>query len=294
MSHSRIIFSMMICCLLVSFAAYKKPNLKSAKKVLSKLCVEVPAGKAVIHGDSVSLESFYISKGEVTNIQYQEFLADLKREGKEELYQIAKVDNEKWNSGNNYHEPYATYYHIHPAYDNYPVVNITKEGAALFCEWLTEKYDSLSGGELTIEFRIPTYGEWMRAARGDHHKYVYSWGGPYLRGSNGTILANHLLLGGGNIHRNDSTGRLEIVVNSQSLSLDFLGQPDITSPSISYYPNDFGIYNMNGNVAEMVSDQDSIVGGSWRSPGYDIRNESCVLYKGAEPTVGFRIVASKR
>ncbi len=48
---------------------------------------------------------------------------------------------------------------------------------------------------------------------------------------------------------------------------------------------------MNGNAAEMIVDSDMAAGGSWRSPGYDIRNESLMSFKEASPEVGFRPIA---
>ena len=42
-------------------------------------------------------------------------------------------------SGNAYMEPMTTHYHSHPAYDQYPVVNITPAAATAYCEWLTDK-----------------------------------------------------------------------------------------------------------------------------------------------------------
>ncbi len=92
-------------------------------------------------------------------------------------------------------EQYGKHYHKHPAYHSYPTVNVSRDGAVLFCEWLTSIYDSLSNGELKLKFRIPTRAEWIRAARGDHHEYTYSWKGPFLRNSKGTVIANFVRLG---------------------------------------------------------------------------------------------------
>jgi hypothetical protein len=47
---------------------------------------------------------------------------------------------------------------------------------------------------------------------------------------------------------------------------------------------------MNGNVAELVSDVDKAMGGSWNSAGYDVRNESFVSFQQPSSTVGFRPV----
>ena len=47
---------------------------------------------------------------------------------------------------------------------------------------------------------------------------------------------------------------------------------------------------MNGNVSEMVVDQDIVVGGSWKNTGYDVRNESVRPFGSTAVDVGFRTV----
>jgi len=279
---------------LMSFITGNKPSAKTAKKVLENFCAYVPSGSTLIENDTVSVQGFYISEGEITNFQYQEFLSDLKKRGETEKLKIAQIDTNNWNTELKWeNNKYADYYHKHPAYRDYPVVNVSKEGAQLYCEWLTEKYDSLSGGELTLKFRIPTHTEWLRAARGNLVLSSYAWGGPYLRNTKGQILANFLQSGSECITRNQETGKLEVTTEKVGYVFDpSMDGADVTAPSKSYWPNDFGIYNMNGNVSEMISDKKLVVGGDWRSPGYDIRNESARAYKGSSVTVGFRIVAS--
>lgn len=279
---------------LMSFISGKKPSAKTAKKQLGEFCAYVPSGSTLIENDSVSVQGFYISQGEITNIQYLEFLSDLKRKGELEKLKIAQIDTSNWITELNWeNNGYAEHYHDHPAYRDYPVVNISKEGAQLYCDWLTEKYDSLSGGELKLKFRIPTHTEWLRAARGNLMLSSYSWGGPYLRNAKGNFLANFLTNGSECITRNQETGKLEVTTEKVGYVFDStMDGADVTAPSKSYWPNDFGIYNMNGNVSEMISDKNVVVGGDWRSPGYDIRNESTRTYKGSSITVGFRVVAS--
>ena len=152
-----------------------------------------------------------MSKGEVTNSQYKEFLMDLKRKGELDKLKIAEPDTTNWNTELKWNnQKYVDYYFSHPAYQNYPVVNVSKEGAELYCQWLTEKYDSISGGELKLKFRLPDHIEWLRAVRGNQMLNTYAWGGPYLRNSKGMILANFLNFGSENITKNQETGEFEI------------------------------------------------------------------------------------
>lgn len=285
------LFSILLAgIVLVSFTTTKKTGLKRAQKTLDGFCQFIPSGNSLVEGDTLSVQAFYMSSTEVTNFQYREFLVDLQRKGELEKYNIAKIDSNAWNTfiPNTHMQPMADYYHRHPAYHNYPVVNVSKEGAELFCQWLTDQYDSLSDGELKLKFRLPLRSEWMRAASGNLLKSTYSWGGPYLRNSKGCALANYLSVGAENISRDSETGHLTV---SGPIHLQE-GNHTFTALASSYAPNQFGLYNMNGNVAEMIADGDYAVGGDWYSPGYDIRNESIKDFSGANPTVGFRVVTT--
>lgn len=291
MKRSQLIVFLIGGLILVSFTASKKTGFKLAQKTLDGFCSFVPSGYSLIDGDTISVQSFYMSSSEITNLQYTEFLSDLLRKGDLKNYNIAKVDSTGWTRSfpEDYMQPMAQYYHAHPAYQNYPVVNITKEGADLYCKWLTAKYDSLSNGEMKLKFRIPNRSEWMRAASGNNLGAVYSWGSTQLRNEEGSMLANFLTMGSENIARNPTTGKMEVVKTVSSMDND---GADLIAKTQSYVPSEFGFYNMNGNVSEMVSDGKFAVGGDWYSPGYDIRNASIKEFDGAEPTVGFRVVAT--
>lgn len=232
---------------------------------------------------------FLMLKTEIDNESYQLFLEELRISGDAEKYRIAQVDSSGWRTKSAYGEPYASYYHSHPAYRNYPVVNVTREGAELYCEWLTAKLKEADGGKSGLVFRLPTHDEWVYAAMGGLQLNTYAWGGPYLRNSKGCYLCNFAALGAENISR-DSTGTWTVLGHAP-----WVGEgdhADVTAPVNSYFPNGYGLHNMNGNVAEMVSDKELVAGGSWNDPGYDVRNESVRPYTGSSKTIGFRIVAS--
>lgn len=291
MKRSQLFVILFAGLILASFTTSKKTSLKRAQKTLDDFCAYIPSGNSLVEGDTVSVQSFYMSSSEITNLQYREFLTDLIRTGDLESYDIAKIDSTGWTRTfpEDFMKPMETCYHSHPAYDNYPVVNVSKEGAELFCKWLTEKYDSLSNGEMKLKFRLPLRSEWIRAANGNLLSATYSWGGPYLRNDKGCMLANFLTMGSENITRNPDTREMEVI--KTGLSTDNDGA-DLIAPTKSYSPSGFGLYNMNGNVAEMISDGDFAVGGDWHSPGYDIRNSSIRDFNRSEPTVGFRVVTT--
>jgi formylglycine-generating enzyme required for sulfatase activity len=269
---------------LISVQTVDKKQQKNLIKVLNTNYAFVAADSAVAH-------DFIIFKTEVSNLSYREFLYDLKQQGEMDKWKIASVDSSRWATKNWTNSAYIEHYHKHPAYNNYPVVNVSKEGAEMYCKWLTEKVNSTLKGTSKIIFRLPTQKEWIKAAKGKLELSIYAWGGYRLHNAEGSYMCNCLAFGGECISR-DSTGNyvFQRVDNNQYF---FSGDyADITAPVKSYWPNGYGLYNMNGNVAEMISDKNVVVGGSWNDPGYDVRNESEKPYTGAARTVGFRMVAT--
>ena len=131
-----------------------------------------------------------------------------------------------------YNEPYMHMYFSHPGYGQYPVVGVTWEQAVAFCDWRTRTYNMalIRGGNPTVqEYRLPTEGEWEYAARGGRDFAMYPWGGQYIRDMKGCFLANFKPLRG-------------------NYGVDGFG---ITAPAGAVYPpNNYGLYNMAGNVAE--------------------------------------------
>lgn len=110
-------------------------------------------------------ENVYMSKFNVSNEMYSQFLSDLKSNGKTDLYAACYPDTTKWHTKYAYNEPFVTLYHVHPAYFNYPAVNIDKKSAEEFCKWLTEKYNSEGKRKYqNIVFSLPTESEWKTFA----------------------------------------------------------------------------------------------------------------------------------
>lgn len=265
----------------------ENPPFKISKKISRYFCF-VPSGDVVRNKKTVSVQSFHMQKTEISNQQYTEFLNALKANNEVDKLKIAAIDTNQWVSefgktGLNY----ATHYHNHMAYANYPVVNISKAGAELYCAWLTEKMNK-EYPQLQIIVRLPVEAEWFRACNPTNNDFPYSMSGYYLRESNGSYLFNFRQLGEANIYF-DSTSNSFQLKNVSDIQINALPAKDVTAPVSSYFPSKLGFHNLNGNVSEFI-EEGFAMGGSWKSAGYDIRNESRIKTTSASTGVGFRPV----
>ena len=132
-------------------------------------------------------------------------------------------------------EDYTRSYFSSPAFDNYPVVGVSWRQARAFCVWrsnmLNDYLANINYSQLN-DFRLPTESEWEFAARGGIASQPYPWGGPYVRNPNGCFLANYEPLKGA---YDDDGGVKTLMVGH-------------------YAPNDYGLYDMAGNVSEWCLD----------------------------------------
>jgi formylglycine-generating enzyme required for sulfatase activity len=219
-------------------------------------------------------DHLYASKYEVSNKIYSEFISSLKQKNEQNLLQIANIDSLRWVDKISFNEPYVKYYHTHPAYFNYPLVNVSYEGAQLFCEWLTETYNSNPKRKFKkVKFKLPTEEEWMFAAQGGQTNAIYPWNENTLRNKKGQYLFNYK----------------KELSDTMWIEGKYYENTDVTAPVKSYWKNNFGIYNMGGNVSEMVHEKGITKGGSWRedSEFMKIKNKNYNDGK-AQSNVGFR------
>jgi len=202
-----------------------------------------------------------------------------------------------------YNEPMTKRYYCHPAFGNYPVVGVNWNQATAFCEWRTQYLNAfLESKKKSTEsdFRLPTEAEWEYAARGGRSQSMFPWGNYYLRNRKGCLLAN-FKPGRGNYPEDGGF---------------------YTVRADAYWPNDFGLYCMAGNVAEWTSsvyyegaysfqhdmnpdirynakDQDPprmkrkvLRGGSWKDVGYFLQTSTRTYeYQDTSKSyIGFRSV----
>ena len=115
----------------------------------------------------------------------------------------------------------------------------------------------------------------------------YAWGNSLLRNKEGLFLCNYRIVGDEFISV-DSANNL--IVTNERLN----NGVHITVPVHAYWPNNYGLFNVCGNVAEMINVNNIALGGSWNSTGYDVRVYSEFKYDRANPYVGFRPVRVKK
>jgi len=239
-------------------------------------------------------QNLLASKYETTNKEYQVFLKDVQATLTTIELEKIKVQVENWNEKENTaNEPIAQNYYQHAAYADYPLVNVSHEGAKAYCTWLTEKYHKRPKRKYKkVKFRLPTAKEWMIAAKGGQNG-LFPWGGYYTRNGKGELLANFMRIPDTAIKRNTKTGKIEIedtVFNNAKVDLVDNGYA-FPAPVHNYHANPFGLYNMSGNVAEMLDQPGRTKGGSWASSGYYIRLDAEDEYAGItkpDPKIGFR------
>ncbi len=202
-----------------------------------------------------------------------------------------------------FNDPQASLYFWHPSFDDYPVVGVTWVQASAFSIWRTDYMNTAlrkQGIPDVQNYELPLESQWEYAARGGLDLSMYPWGGPYTRNYKGCFLANFKPLRG-----------------------NYIDDGNVYAGKVgSYEPNEFGLYDMSGNVAEWtrgayhpsayifqhdlqpdyqydakpqdppVMKRKVIRGGSWKDIAYFLQTSSrdYEYQDSTKPYVGFRNV----
>lgn len=221
---------------------------------------------------TVTVASFYMDETEVANIHWLEYLHYIKLDSSREFYESALPDTTVWARELAFNDPYVEHYLRYPGFRYHPVVGVTWIQANDYCKWRTavvnqklaeeaglEDIPETSGGRIPLEtgvvlpdYRLPTEAEWEYAAQAligtqwldenQTHKRLYPWDGHSLRNPYGKEMGYFLA--------NFKRGRGDYAGIAGKLNDGAM----ITDYIYEYPPNDFGLYNMAGNVNEWVQD----------------------------------------
>ena len=207
---------------------YSWLNLEEAAKLGNRF--DVSRGRYP-EGASVRVDSFWVEDEEIRSATITRPLhepKDLKTNAIICVYPDTAVWGRDFDYS--YNDPLLYGYFNMPGYSEYPVVGVTWEQAHAFCHWRTNLLRN-QGHQIAHQYRLPTEAEWEYAARGGRRAAMYPWGDKYARDSEGCFLANFKPYRGS---YHDDTGTATMAV----------GQ---------FKPNDFGLFDMAGNVAEWTA-----------------------------------------
>jgi len=270
--------------------------------------------------------NLFAYEGETTNGMYSLFVEFLKEENRQALLDRCAYDLSSYDAeSKSFYEAYASSF-TPPENKNdtsatdftdYPAVNVSYEGAVIFCQWFTEQYNTNPAKKKfrKVKFRLPTLKEWQILALGypdfqswelDENtvpivvpfdsvtesgkgkkkiipatdiKYPW-WGHYYYR--NRVLNAKHCYLG------NFKSPAVEPHCPAGPLPGND-GWTKMSRTSV-YFPNKMGIYDVVGNVAEMVAEKGKACGGSWDDAPEESTIRSVKTYQNPKGTIGFRMV----
>lgn len=147
---------------------------------------------------------------------------------------------------NSYNIPYLKNYFSHPGYSAHPVVGVSWEQAKAFCVWRTNYLNNVlrARGQEVLEYRLPTEAEWEYAARGKKRETRFPWKGRHVDTEKGCYYAN-FKPEQGNYTKDGSL---------------------IPAKVASFPANEYGLYDMAGNVSEWTST-------AWSASSYEEMND---------------------
>jgi len=181
-----------------------------------------------------------------------------------------------------------------PSIKHYPMVGITHEQAKLYCQWKSKevtkninKYFKEQGfnQKYTFNYRLPTQTEWILAF--GKSKEGYNSEIKYSKNTSKIVKK----LGFKKIKNNtyyDLTINQKLPFKYREFAL-YENEVNFIGSVYAHSPNPLGLYNMKGNVAEMIDEVGIAMGGSWRNTLEEIDKNLSQNYICPSEWLGFRV-----
>ncbi|HZY78543.1 MAG TPA: SUMF1/EgtB/PvdO family nonheme iron enzyme [Cyclobacteriaceae bacterium] len=277
-------------------------------------------------GLRVVRDKLYAMESEVTNLEYNTFLNWLEDYNKADLRKKYDFDLSDYSKSEK--DFFTRFHHVSPDkrqkrndttanFNRYAAVNISHEGALEYCKWLTDRYNESNGKKKfrKVQFRLPTLKEWQIAALG--YTKFQSWElhentievivpldsatKDWSKGKRKKIQVDDNILYpwfAMYYYRNNPRNQFNCFLGN--FRVDAVDVPCVSkypgfdgwimiAPVTTYFPNDMGLYDVVGNVAEMIDEKGKACGGSWNDWPDESTIRSVKNYSGPDKTVGFRV-----
>jgi formylglycine-generating enzyme required for sulfatase activity len=248
-------------------------------------------------------DNLYIDETEVTNFHYLEYYFWTLRNRPQKINGLL-LDTARWVNDNYGTIELLKYYHRHPVYRDYPVVGISYEQAVDYCEWRTNmvncllynrqkgekkfSFDSTFDYPKQVLYRLPTLEEWTFAAHAGLDTTLYPLGYVNLTSKQGKPI--------------NFTQEYYNLFQRPQIPFFIARKSKSTRPCPTNHvkfggvPNKYGLYNLIGNVSELVLDS-LVVGLNFKTtldgkPIYEkeYKLDEALNYKRPEVWIGFRCV----
>ena len=218
-------------------------------------------------------DTLYACQTELTNGEYKDFLFAIQNSDSA-LFRSCMVDTNAWNTDTDALQAHLSKnYFQHVAFKHYPVCCISWQAANEYCKWLT-LHKNASGRQPKILFRLPTENEWLLLAeKPDKDGLDTTYPNAF------DIQTQHYQF---NFSNNDS-------ITHQAKDGGYF-----TVDVNAYWANKKGILNLQGNVAEMISDSTICKGGSWNDNLKDCSVYARKHYTLPNTAAGLRVFAVVR
>ena len=252
-----------------------------ANQPLAKALSNSSKKQVIPPGTVLFQEGLFVDMTEITNFSWLEYMSWNKNNygASSEAYKAVLPDTTVWQNTNSLFEQI---YLRHPAFHNYPVVGVSYEQALKFCAWRSDRVNELLFAKTnkfeyhfyktdstfceipqTCSYRLPTEKEWENFAIAPFSKKV-------IRKQKDNSIYN--LKGA-------------IITDKKGNKIN-----NFTASVHSFWPNNYGMYQLVGDVAEMVSEKGIAKGGSWFHTIQESAINTSTPYTSSTGWLGFRCV----